>query len=212
MAYYFKGAQILAPYTIVSNQPIYETDSVSLAKQRASQGVQRWEISFDTLATADNEADLLLGVIENLATADTMVMPQLPSVEKGTDASDNLVLTLNAAAGDTTAQVTSDGYVKKGSFFKFSNHTKIYMLTSEIEVVEIVTTDAAGNETTTYQDLTQSFSFFPPLQTAVTTSHTMNVKSAALFSYYRNIDNMTGLTFTDGVLSSPGLISLTEAI
>jgi hypothetical protein len=112
MAYYFKGAQILAPYTIVSNQPIYETESVSLAKQRASQGVQRWEISFDTLATADNEADLLLGVIENLATADTMVMPQLPSVEKGTDSSTQLTLTLGAAVGDTSARVTSDGFVK----------------------------------------------------------------------------------------------------
>jgi len=209
MAYYFKGAQILAPYTIVSNQPIYETDSVSLAKQRASQGVQRWEISFDTLATGDNEADLLLGVIENLATADTMVMPQLPSVEKGTDASTNLTLTLGAAAGDTSARVTSDGFVKKGAFFKFSNHTKLYMLTSEIEVSESVDLSTG---VVTRTDLEQSFTFFPALKTAVTTAHTMDTGADAQLSYYRDIDNQVGITFKDGILSSTGSVSLTEAI
>jgi hypothetical protein len=209
MAYYFKGAQILAPYTIVSNQPIYETESVSLAKQRASQGVQRWEISFDTLATADNEADLLLGVIENLATADTMVMPQLPSVEKGTDASTNLTLTLGAAVGDTSARVNSDGFVKKGAFFKFSNHTKLYMLTSEIEVTENVD-QATGVITRT--DLEQSFTFYPPLKTTVTTAHTMDTGADAQLSYYRDIDNQAGITFQDGILSSTGAVSLIEAI
>jgi len=209
MAYYFKGAQILAPYRIVSNQPIYETDSVSLAKQRASQGVQRWEISFDTLATADNEVELLLGVIENLATADTMVMPQLPSVEKGTDASTNLTLTLGAAAGDTSARVDSDGFVKKGAFFKFSNHTKLYMLTSEIEVSESVN-QATGVITRT--DLEQSFTFYPPLKTAVTTAHTMDTGADAQLSYYRDIDNQAGITFQDGILSSTGSVSLIEAI
>jgi hypothetical protein len=209
MAYYFKGAQILAPYTIVSNQPIYETESVSLAKQRASQGVQRWEISFDTLATADNEADLLLGVIENLATADTMVMPQLPSVEKGTDASTQLTLTLGAAVGDTSARVTSDGFVKKGAFFKFSNHTKLYMLTSEIEVSESVD-QVTGVITRT--DLEQSFTFYPPLKTTITTAHTMDTGADAQFSYYRDIDNQAGITFQDGILSSTGAVSLIEAI
>ena len=209
MAYYFKGAQILAPYRIVSNQPIYETDSVSLAKQRASQGVQRWEISFDTLATSDNEVELLLGVIENLATADTMVMPQLPSVEKGTDASTNLTLTLGAAAGDTSARVDSDGFVKKGAFFKFSNHTKLYMLTSEIEVSESVN-QATGVITRT--DLEQSFTFYPPLKTAVTTAHTMDTGADAQLSYYRDIDNQAGITFQDGILSSTGSVSLIEAI
>jgi hypothetical protein len=209
MAYYFKGAQILAPYTIVSNQPIYETESVSLAKQRASQGVQRWEISFDTLATADNEADLLLGVIENLATADTMVMPQLPSVEKGTDASTNLTLTLGAAVGDTSARVNSDGFVKKGAFFKFSNHTKLYMLTSEIEVTENVD-PLTGVITRT--DLEQSFTFYPPLKTTVTTAHTMDTGADAQLSYYRDIDNQAGITFQDGILSSTGAVSLIEAI
>ena len=43
MAYYYKGAKILAPLTIKSNEPIYDTDTISLAKQRASQGAQRWE-------------------------------------------------------------------------------------------------------------------------------------------------------------------------
>ena len=194
MAYTFNGATILAPLSITSNQPIYETDTVSLSKQRASQGAQRWELSFTTVTSESTEADMLVGMITGLATASTMIMPQIPSVVKGNTAGVSLVISAGVAAGLSSVTVVSDGIIKKGSFIKFSNHDKLYMVTADV---------AAG---------TVPVSIYPSLRTAVTTSHTLKTGSSAVLTYYRGIDSTQGLKFTDGILSSVGSISLSEAI
>jgi hypothetical protein len=77
MKYYFEGYEILAPLTIVSNEPMYDIDTISLKKQRSSQGVQRWELSFRVLS--QTPADLLVS-LTNFDTAQTMTMPQLNEV------------------------------------------------------------------------------------------------------------------------------------
>jgi hypothetical protein len=132
MAYYFKGAQILAPFTILSNEPVFEVDTVSLSIQRASQGAQRWEISFTTVTTEETQADMLVGTVTNLTTADTMVMPQLPSVVKNNTATANLAISVAQIAGTSSVTVVSDGVIQKGSFIKFSNHDKLYMVTADV--------------------------------------------------------------------------------
>jgi len=194
MAYTFNGATILAPVTITSNQPIYETDTVSLSKQRASQGAQRWELSFTTVTTENTEADMLVGMITGLATSATMVMPQIPSAAKGNTASVSLVISVAAAAGLSAVTVVSDGVIKKGSFIKFSNHDKLYMVTADV---------AAG---------TAPVSIYPSLRTAVAITDTLQTGTSAVLSYYRDIDTTQGLSFADGIISSVGTISLVEAI
>lgn len=194
MAYTFNGASILAPLSITSNQPIYETDTVSLSKQRASQGAQRWELSFAAVTSESTEADMLVGMITGLATASTMIMPQIPSVVKGNTAGVSLVISAGVAAGLSSVTVVSDGIIKKGAFIKFSNHDKLYMVTDDV---------ASG---------TVPVPIYPSLRSAVTTSHTLKTGPSAVLTYYRNIDSTQGLKFTDGILSSAGSISLTEAI
>ena len=194
MAYTFNGASILAPFKITSNQPIYETDTVSLSKQRASQGAQRWELTFTTATSDATEADMLVGMITGLATASTMTMPQIPSAANGNTAGVSLAISVAAAAGLSAVTVVSDGIIKKGSFIKFSNHDKIYMVTADV---------AAG---------TAPVSIYPSLRTAVAITDTFKTGSSAILTYYRDIDSTQGLTFTDGLLSSAGSISLTEAI
>ena len=194
MAYTFNGATILAPVTITSNQPIYETDTVSLSKQRASQGAQRWELSFTTVTTENTEADMLVGMITGLATSATMVMPQIPSAAKGNTAGVSLVISVAAAAGLSAVTVVSDGVIKKGSFIKFSNHDKLYMVTADV---------AAG---------TAPVSIYPSLRTAVAITDTFQTGTSAVLSYYRDIDTTQGLSFADGIISSVGTISLVEAI
>ena len=54
--YYYNGAQILAPFTITSNEPMFDMTTISLKTQRASQGAQRWELSFDIIAENSNQA------------------------------------------------------------------------------------------------------------------------------------------------------------
>ena len=194
MAYTFNGASILAPFKITSNQPIYETDTVSLSKQRASQGAQRWELTFTTATSDATEADMLVGMITGLATASTMTMPQIPSAAKGNTAGVSLVISVAAAAGLSAVTVVSDGIIKKGSFIKFSNHDKIYMVTADV---------SAG---------TAPVSIYPSFRTSVAITDTFQTGPSAILTYYRDIDSTQGLTFTDGLLSNAGSISLTEAI
>ena len=194
MAHYYKGAKILAPLSITSNEPVYDVDTVSLSKQRATQGAQRWEIAFTTATSDATEADMLVGVISGITTAETMVMPQLPSVARLNTAGVSLVISVNASGGASTVTVVSDGIISKGSFIKFSNHDKVYLVTADVAVGTV------------------PVSIYPSLRSAVTTAHTMKTGASVPLSYYRDVSNLRGLTFTDGILSSTGTINLIEAI
>jgi len=194
MAYYYNGAAILAPLNITSNEPIFEMTTVSLKTQRASQGAQRWEITFSTATSADTEADAILGAVSGITTSDTMVMPQLPSVVAGNTVGTSRVISAGVASGLSAVTVVSDGIILKGSFIKFSNSDKLYMVTADV---------AAG---------TSPVAIYPPLRSAVTTSDTLKTGPLAVLTYYRSIDNAMGITFTDGLLSNAGSINLIEAL
>jgi hypothetical protein len=194
MEYYYNGAKILAPLSIVSNEPTYDVDTVSLSKQRASQGAQRWELAFNTATSGATEVDMLVGVIDSITSAETMTMPQLPSVARLNTAGVSLAISANASGGASAVTVVSDGVLSKGSFIKFSNHNKIYMVTDDV---------AAG---------TVPVSIYPKLRSAVTTAHTMRTGSSATLIYYRDVSNLRGLKFTDGILSSTGTVNLVEAL
>ena len=47
MAYTFQGQDIVAPFRLSSNEPVFSADSVSLKVRRVKQGAQRWEIEFE---------------------------------------------------------------------------------------------------------------------------------------------------------------------
>ena len=194
MTYYYNGAKILAPLSIASNEPVFDVDTVSLSKQRASQGAQRWEISFNTATSNATEADMLVGVVTGINTADTMPMPQMPSVDLANTVGTSLAISVAASAGATAVTVVSDGILSKGSFVKFSNHAKIYMVTADV---------TAG---------TAPVSIYPALRSAVAITDTFKTGASATFTYYRDVSNLRGLTFTDGILSSTGTVNLVEGL
>ena len=101
----------------------------------------------------------------------------------------------SASAGATSVSINNNGVLSEGTFIKFSNHDKLYMVTAGVS-------SGAG----------VVVSIYPSLRTAVTTSHTLKTGTSAVLSYYRNIDTTQGLSFTDGIISSVGTISLVEAI
>lgn len=198
--YYFEGAQILAPFSITSNEPRYEVDTISLSKQRASQGVQRWELNFRTIGTADTQVEILIGSVTNLDSTSTMVMPQLPAVDAAFTASSNSIpptLPEQAGVSSLTMNTTGvTGIIPRGAFFKFSNSDKIYVTTSATDM-------SLPNA---------SFNFYPTLRKAITISDNIMLGSNAVITYYRDIDNQQGITFMDGVLSDAGNITLIEAV
>ena len=199
--YYYNGSQIVTPFSVYSNEPQFDMTTVSLKTQRASQGHQRWELNFGLVGTADTEVDLLLGAITDMETSSTMIMPQLPSVDAAnTTTSEVIELTTSVAAGDTSAlcDVTfTDGFLPKGTFFKFSTHDKIYITTSDLNL-------SLGTD--------QTLNFYPAARIAVNSTEQIRTGSQAILTYYRSIDNQQGITFTDGILTSIGAVTLVEAI
>lgn len=215
--YYYQGAAILAPFTITSNEPMFDMTTVALTTQRASQGYQRWELTFGIVAEPSNQTDVFLSSFQNLETAGTMIMPQLPSVTSATNyvqsTSGATVTTLSldvgvsATAGAYSVTVSNNngsggaactGVLPKGSFIKFSNHDKLYIVTADTTFPNTINN--------------QTISIYPKLKTNLTTSHSMKAKDSTVLTYFRSIDNATGITFSDGVLSNIGTVNLIEAI
>lgn len=199
--YYYHGAKILAPFSIVSNSPIYDADTVSLKKLRSSQGHQRWELAFSVVGN-DNVADLLLASIENLTNAHNMIMPQLKEVEEANTLSGTLIVPTLTSANSATVEVANSPYVggtlKKGSFIKFSNHDKVYVVSQDLVIQSI-----SG---------TSTLNIFPKLQKPLAQDSTVKYGSDCTLTYFRNITNLQGMTFSDGILSNLGSIELIEAV
>jgi hypothetical protein len=186
---------------------MFDADTVSLKKQRATQNAQRWEISFSTVGTPDTVQDMLIAAVSQNQLTSTMIMPQLPAVsDKFTLENANTLPTttvsihVSASVGDSSIDVKTlnrSGTLPKGCFFKFSSHDKLYMTTSDTVF------DGTTNPT---------INFYPSLRSNATTAHQVRLGDAARLTYYKSVDNMSGITFTDGVLSNSGTIELLEAL
>lgn len=188
--YYFQGSPILAPLVINSNNPTYESEAVNLKRNRTAQVAQRWELTFNIL-TADNAAGILAGSFNNPHGVKSMPMPQIED-----QSVDNTGITVNAsyAIGADTINVVGGAELYAGRFIKFDNHSKIYML----------------KDSATVTGVASAISIYPALIAAVTNIVTVDIDPN--IQYYRDQSDIMGITFTDGVLSSPGTISITEAL
>jgi hypothetical protein len=195
--YYFNGAAILAPFTIVSNEPAFNMTTVSLKTQRASQGHQRWELTFSVQPTSELIIDSLIGQLGALDTSSTMIMPQLAT---GNTVDNNVTAHSSASAGATSVQLEGTGVtglLPKGSFVKFQGQDKVYITTADV----------------TFDNVVDPYvSIYPPLRSAVASSTNFHFRDSCQITYFQSIDNATGITFTDGVLANPGTITLIEAL
>jgi hypothetical protein len=199
--YYYKNSQILAPVSIVSNEPMFDMTTVSLKTRRASQGHQRWELSFNIQPTDNNIEEALLAGIDNL-NSETMIMPQMPSVEERFSFSGTASLSQSANINSTTVIIadtlTNSGIIPKGYFIRFSGSDKLHIITEDISFND--------------NAVSKSVSIYPKLTENLASGTEMLTGSSVVFSYYKDINNQTGITFTDGVLANPGTITLLEAI
>lgn len=202
--YYFQGSPILAPFTIRSNEPVFSSDTISLKHQRLSQDAQRWELNFNVI-TNDKTVSLLLDSIVDANEAKTMIMPQLKEVVDvdTVTVTGNILVATNANAGATSISMkrnTAEGFLPRGSFVSFSNHSKVYIVTN----VNGFDFDPETNDT---------LQIYPALVNNVIASSTvLNIHDNVLLSYYRDISDIRGITFSDGILSSPGTINIFEAV
>ena len=200
--YYYKNTEILAPFTIISNEPMFDMTTISLKTRRATQGHQRWELSFRTQPTDNNIEETLLSSVNNL-NSETMIMPQIKSVEDRFTLSGTVILAVAANANSSTVSLTltnsNSGIIPKGYFVKFSNNDKLHIVTADVDF-------SSGSSGTITMPI------YPRLTSNVGVNDSVNTGNNTLFSYYKSIDNQTGITFTDGILANSGTITLVEAI
>lgn len=200
--YYYEGLPIAAPLTFESNEPIFESDTVSLRPQRVSQGAQRWELEF-ALSTVGSEADLMLGSILSVTTSKTMVMPQMLFVDRTITTTVTPTVSTAGAVGDSSIAVVSSETGKtlpKGSFIQFANHSKIYITTAA------VTVNGATPVT---------LSIYPTLRATTNVGVFIRTPTTATkpqLTYLTAVDNIRGITYEDGVLVSLGTIRILEAV
>jgi hypothetical protein len=197
--YYFEGSPIVAPLTIASNEPVFSSDTISLRQQRASQGAQRWELSFQ-IQTRDIEEDYFVAMITGINDAKSMIMPQLLAVDNKVTVTSQGT---SAAAAENAFSVSINfnqiGFLPKGSFISFSNHSKLYMVTNNIQ--------------TTSSNV--SVPIYPSLRAGVTSGTTVFHPGSTIkpsLQYYRDLETLQGITYEDGVLVNPGTIKLLEAL
>jgi len=272
MKYYYEGYEILAPLTIASNEPMFDADTVSLRKQRASQNAQRWELSFGILTTTP--ADALLSIVD-FDIAKTMPMPQLNDVSDRVGNSSTITYTVTASGGKfyiDGAQNPTLTFIKGNTYIfdqsdssnaahplRFSTNsngipqyttgvtvngtqgqsganttivvdnsapsTLYYYCTNHANMGNSITVNnstgvpypkgafVTGSNNKVYMIKSDASSvvesnLYPTPPSGLTYSTVAN----ATIRYYREVTNLRGITFNDGILASPGNIEIIEAL
>jgi hypothetical protein len=187
--------RFVTPMSVVSNQPVFVADTLSLKRQVLSQGVQRWEISTN-LEPSNNSADFLLHSVTN--GYDKVFDIQVPQVfrRNGNLNTATIIKAVgNFAANTSTLQVNSDGLVSKGEFIKFTNHDKIYLVLNNVV--------QSGNT---------ALQIFPALQKPVINNTFVGFGNNVIMKARYDTSTALGITYIDGVLSDPGTVGFIEAL
>jgi hypothetical protein len=197
MTYYYNGSKIQTPYTITSNEPIWSTTTVSMKEIRASQNAQRWELDFEIITK--EASTIFLQGIKELKTTSTMVMPQFPEVVENTTAIGSMFANSINSAGATAITVDTSGAtgtLSDGSFIKFDNHSKVYLVDGDVSLF--------GSSAT--------INIYPGLRAPLALTDSVKFGDDCVISYKKDISSLSGITFNSGVLVSPGNVRLIEAV
>lgn len=188
--------RFVAPISVISNQPVFVSDTLSLKRQVNSQNVQRWEIQ-TKVEPSTSSADFF---VHNITSGyDTVVEIQMPQVyrSKATDSTtstSNIQVNGAAAAGSSSVIIdNNNGTLTKGEFISFSNHDKVYLVTSN-----------------RVED--GSLSIFPPLVSTVPDNTIIKYGNNVVLKARYNTDVILGITYTDGIMSDPGVLTFIEAL
>jgi hypothetical protein len=180
---------------------MFDADTVSLKKQRASQGAQRWELSFSTVPTDSDIADNFVASVKDFHLPDSMIMPQFKEVLNRYTFVGDILTSNSSAAGDEDATLSNNsgqsGIIPKGYFIKFANHDKVYLVTEDINL------DGNTNK---------NLKLYPALVKAVPSQTQVMVEDNCTIAFFRSLDSQRGITFSDGIMVNSGVITLEEAI
>jgi hypothetical protein len=191
-------ARFVAPMSVISNRPVFATDTLSLKRKTGSQAnIQRWEIQTQ-LEPLVGDPSLYIHMITN--DSDTVIDVEMPQIYRasgvgGTTADSSLSLTVAGSIGDTLITVGNNvgKRVSSGEFIKFANHKKIYM-------VKGATLNGNGD-----------LQIFPPLIANCPISTTVATGTSNVIMKARyDTSVVKGMIYKDGVLMDVGQVTLIE--
>jgi hypothetical protein len=186
-------AGFAAPLTVRSNQPVSVSDTLSLKRQISKRAAQRWEIT-TSLEPLSYDANTLFVNLVTKGFSETinLIMPQNYGAKLKRTATVAITATgtANSTQMPTSGLVT--GIVPAGTFIKFANHSKIYMLTSDLTSSNIL-------------------NIFPALMVGVT-SQSFTYKDDVIMSALYDTNVARGMVFSDGILMDMGSITLIEKL
>ena len=184
-------ARFVTPLTIRSNHPISFSDTLSLKRFINKRSAQRWEIETNVEPLSYSANDLMVNLVSKGYSESVIITtPQNIGVRKK-----RTIAPCVATGTVNSSQITISshtGYMPKGTFIKFANHSKVYM----------TTTDLNGNG---------SVSIYPTLRTALTSTSVSNDDQVFMTCLY-DTDTTRGMVFSDGILMDNGSIKLVEKL
>lgn len=188
-------AKFAAPLQILSNVPVFVSDTLSLKRFVTKRPAQRWEIETSIEPLSNDAQDLMVNLITRGSFGTVQVLfPQNygTMLERNGQTSTPLA---TGTAGTTQVVLTNtmfNSFIPKGTFIKFLNHNKIYMTTADL--------NNAG-----------TLNIYPELRTSVS-SIAMYWGNNVIGTFYYDTDVMHGMQYIDGILMSIDTLKLVEAL
>lgn len=185
-------AQFAAPISVRSNVPVFAVDALSLKRTVARRPAQRWEIE-SALEPLSFGANRLFSYIVSKGdfSVVTILMPQNYGAKKALTSNSTPTAT-GTADSSSIAIAGNTGLIPMGTFVRFSNHSKIYMTTSDI----------VGNG---------SVGIFPALRVSITALQ-FNFKDDVIMNAFIDTDSVKGMSYTDGILMDLGAMKFVESL
>jgi len=203
MAYTWEGFPIVAPVTFRSNQTVWTVDKLDKSIDRTVHPAQRWELSFGIIT--DTKENLAFNALTtDFGSKNQMIMPSLnyaAAISTAKPSATQIKVSAGASAGVSTINIKNSSTLcgaRIGTFIKFANHNKIYVLT--------------GNTSIPDSDPSHPITFFPALKYAVDADVTVTFYDDVVLNYYYDDSMMQGITYRDGILTGIDRISIIEAI
>jgi hypothetical protein len=188
--YTFQDMTIIAPVSFESEQKILSTKTWGSSEERVVMDGQRWKVTFNV--EPHEGASLLPHLVSSFGDTFDFEMPQ--AEDPTLDHEFRHVYSTSAAlAGTNAIQISDDDrmLVAKGRFIKFNNHTKVYMIINL-------------SSNTMY--------IYPELQSDISTGQYIPCGRNVTMKCRYDTNMVRGITFSDGLLSDPGSITLVEAV
>jgi len=179
----------VAPLNVINNAPSFAQDSMSLKRSVASQNVQRWEITANIAPTTGDPNFMLHSIKYSHSEIFYIRMPQIANL-KCTQA--NVLINGNASAGSEYINFSGANTLVPGEFINIGNDPKVYVVREP---------GALGVNARIY----------PALRVAISTGMAVKTDKKVSMAVRFNSDVQLGISYVDGILADPGVLSMLEA-